>query len=197
MTISNCSNNYGPYRFPEKLIPLMIVNAITGQATPIYGDGRNSRDWLYVEDHCAALALVLQKGRLGETYNIGGGQEMANVDLVGMLCDEIDRRFSEDKSLAARFRDCPGAVGRSCRELITFVKDRPGHDRRYAICADRTSRELGFRGRRRSPKAFHAPSIGILRTNNGGGRYKPALIGNGSNNNTAPPYDGCRQDSAG
>jgi dTDP-glucose 4,6-dehydratase len=147
VTISNCSNNYGPYQFPEKLIPLTILHAVTGQPLPIYGDGRNVRDWLHVVDHCAAIALVLQKGRLGETYNIGGGQEMPNIELVGILCDEIDRRFRGDKSLASRFPDCPGAKSRSCRDLMTFVNDRPGHDRRYAICADKLSRELGFSAR--------------------------------------------------
>ena len=145
VTITNCSNNYGPYQFPEKLIPLMILNAVTGQKLPIYGDGGNVRDWLYVEDHCAAIALVLQKGRLGETYNVGGSAHMPNIELVGLLCDEIDRRFAEDERLAARFPDCPVAKGGSTRELMTFVKDRPGHDRRYAICADKLSHELGFR----------------------------------------------------
>jgi dTDP-glucose 4,6-dehydratase len=147
VTISNCSNNYGPYQFPEKLIPLTLVNAVTGERLPIYGDGMNIRDWLYVEDHCAGIALVVQKGRLGETYNIGGGQEMANIDLVRLLCDEIDRRFATDKGLAARFPDCPAARGESTRELMTFVKDRPGHDRRYATCTDKLVRELGFRAR--------------------------------------------------
>jgi dTDP-glucose 4,6-dehydratase len=145
LTITNCSNNYGPYQFPEKLVPLVILNALMGKPLPIYGDGLNVRDWLYVEDHCAALALVLDKGRLGETYNIGGGQEVPNIELVQMLCDEIDRRFAGDDSLATRFANCPAAARRSCRELMVFVKDRPGHDRRYAICADKLSQELGFR----------------------------------------------------
>jgi dTDP-glucose 4,6-dehydratase len=144
ITITNCSNNYGPYQFPEKLIPLMIINVLTGKPLPIYGDGLNVRDWLHVEDHCAALAAVLDRGLVGETYNIGGGQELPNIELVGMLCDEIDRRFA-DKKLAARFPDCPAARGGRCRELMTFIKDRPGHDRRYAICADKLSDELGFR----------------------------------------------------
>jgi dTDP-glucose 4,6-dehydratase len=145
VTITNCSNNYGPYQFPEKLISLTIVNAVVGKKLPIYGDGGNVRDWLFVEDHCTGIALVLQRGRLGETYNIGGGAEMANIDLIGLLCDEIDRRFTTEKALAARFPDCPAANGGSTRELMTFVKDRPGHDRRYAICADKVARELGFR----------------------------------------------------
>ena len=145
VTITNCSNNYGPYQFPEKLIPLMIVNALTGQKLPIYGDGGNVRDWLYVADHCAAIALVLEKGRLGETYNVGGGRQMPNIELVGLLCDEIDRRLAGDQGLAARFPDCRAAKGKSSRDLITFIKDRPGHDRRYAICADKLSGELGYR----------------------------------------------------
>jgi dTDP-glucose 4,6-dehydratase len=147
VTITNCSNNYGPYQFPEKLIPLMIVNAVGGEKLPIYGDGMNVRDWLYVDDHCAALALVLQRGRLGETYNIGGGQELPNIELVRLLCDEIDRRFDGNADLATRFPDCPAARGKSTRSLMTFVKDRPGHDRRYAICADKLAAEFGFRAR--------------------------------------------------
>jgi dTDP-glucose 4,6-dehydratase len=146
-TITNCSNNYGPYQFPEKLLPLMIVNALTGQNLPIYGDGGNIRDWLYVEDHCAAIALVLQRGQVGETYNVGGGNELRNIELVGMLCDEMDRRFAKDEDLAVRFPDCLSARGRSTREAMGFVSDRPGHDRRYAICADKLSSELGFRAR--------------------------------------------------
>ncbi len=145
VTITNCCNNYGPYQFPEKLVPLMILNAVAGQKLPIYGDGGNIRDWLFVEDHCAAIALVLRQGRLGETYNIGGGWQMPNIELVGLLCDEIDRRFAGDKNLAARFTDCRAANGKSTRALMTFVKDRPGHDRRYAICAGKLAHELGFR----------------------------------------------------
>jgi dTDP-glucose 4,6-dehydratase len=145
VTITNCSNNYGPYQFPEKLIPLMIVNAIAGEKLPIYGDGGNIRDWLYVEDHCDGIAVVLQHGRLGATYNIGGVAELANIDLIGLLCDEIDRSFAAEKSLATRFPRCPAANGGSTRELVTFVKDRPGHDRRYATCADKLADELGFR----------------------------------------------------
>jgi len=145
VSITNCSNNYGPYQLPEKLIPLMIVNAVSGQKLPIYGDGGNVRDWIYVEDHCAAIALVLEKGRLGETYNVGGGNGMSNIELVGLVCDEIDRRFSADPSLMTRFPNCRAVRGKSSRELMSFVKDRPGHDRRYAICADKLSSELGFR----------------------------------------------------
>lgn len=147
VTITNCSNNYGPYQFPEKLIPLMITNALAGKPLPVYGDGRNVRDWLHVEDHCGAVACVLERGRPGETYNVGGDGEMANVDVVDLLCAAIDARFSRDPLLAARFPDCPAARGGNCRELVAFVKDRPGHDRRYAICADKLASELGFRSR--------------------------------------------------
>jgi dTDP-glucose 4,6-dehydratase len=147
VTISNCSNNYGPYQFPEKLVPLVILNALMGKPLPIYGDGMNVRDWLHVEDHCAAIALVVEKGRDGETYNIGGGQELPNIELVRMLCDQIDARIAASPDLAARFKDCPASSGRHCRDLMTFVKDRPGHDRRYAICADKLFDELGFRAR--------------------------------------------------
>jgi dTDP-glucose 4,6-dehydratase len=145
ISVTNCSNNYGPYQFPEKLIPLMIINALTGKALPVYGDGKNVRDWLYVEDHCAAVARVILHGRAGETYNVGGGAEMANIDLVMLLCSAVDARFTRDGALASRFGDCPAARGASCRELITFVTDRPGHDRRYAICADKLAGELGYR----------------------------------------------------
>jgi dTDP-glucose 4,6-dehydratase len=142
---TNCSNNYGPRQFPEKLIPLMIINALTGKALPVYGDGKNVRDWLYVEDHCAAVAQVIERGRVGETYNVGGGAEIANIDLVTSLCALLDRKFANEEQLAARFDSCPAARRGTCRDLVTFVKDRPGHDRRYAICADKLREELGFR----------------------------------------------------
>jgi len=145
VTVTNCSNNYGPYQFPEKLIPLMIINALTGEPLPIYGDGKNIRDWLYVEDHCAAVARVLERGRAGETYNIGGGAEMANIDLVALLCASLDRKFSGEPTLAQRFPACPAARGATSRELVSFVADRPGHDRRYAICADKLAGKLGYR----------------------------------------------------
>jgi dTDP-glucose 4,6-dehydratase len=127
---TNCSNNYGPYHFPEKLIPLMIANALAGKDLPVYGDGQNVRDWLYVRDHCRAIATVLERGRLGHTYNIGGNAEMKNLDVVHILCDLLDQ---------AR----PRAAG-SYREQIRFVTDRPGHDRRYAIDATKISQELGW-----------------------------------------------------
>ena len=128
---SNCSNNYGPYHFPEKLIPLMIVNALAGKPLPIYGDGLNVRDWLYVRDHASAIRAVLAKGRVGETYNIGGWNEKTNREIVHTICDLLDELR-------------PAAAG-SYRRLITFVTDRPGHDRRYAIDARKIERELGWR----------------------------------------------------
>jgi dTDP-glucose 4,6-dehydratase len=127
--ITNCSNNYGPFQFPEKLIPLMVLNAIDRRPLPIYGDGANVRDWLHVEDHCAGLLLVLEKGRPGEKYNVGGGNERTNLEIVDLICDTVD---------ALR----PGPTSR--RALKTFVPDRPGHDRRYAIDAAKIRRELGW-----------------------------------------------------
>jgi dTDP-glucose 4,6-dehydratase len=129
--ITNCSNNYGPYHFPEKLIPLMCINMLLGKPLPVYGDGQNVRDWLYVEDHCQALALVLQKGKPGETYNIGGNNEVKNLDLVHLLCDLMDEL-------------APTLPVKPSQQLITFVKDRLGHDRRYAIDATKIRTELGW-----------------------------------------------------
>jgi dTDP-glucose 4,6-dehydratase len=143
--ITNCSNNYGPYQHPEKLIPLMIIHALEGKPLPIYGDGSNVRDWLHVSDHCRALMAVIERGRIGETYNIGGGNERANRDVVDLICDIIDRAFAEDPALGARFPSCPAAGGDSCHSLISYVTDRPGHDHRYAINAAKLSRELGER----------------------------------------------------
>lgn len=144
VSTSNCSNNYGPWHFPEKLIPLCITNLLAGKPLPVYGDGRNIRDWLYVTDHCHGIELVLQRGRVGETYNIGGNNEWANIDIVNLLCDLADEFFAADPALAQRFPAAPPALGRTTRSLITFVRDRPGHDRRYAIDATRISRELGY-----------------------------------------------------
>src|SRR3954468_2465546 len=143
--ITNCSNNYGAYQHPEKLIPLMIIHALEGKPLPIYGDGSNVRDWLHVTDHCHALMAVIERGRIGETYNVGGGNERHNRDVVGSICDIIDRAFIEDPALAARFPSCPAARRQSCRTLISYVTDRPGHDHRYAIDATKLSRELGER----------------------------------------------------
>lgn len=129
--ITNCSNNFGPYQFPEKLIPLMILNAVDGKPLPVYGDGRNVRDWLYVEDHCRALRRVLSQGRPGQVYNIGGNSERTNLDVVHAICAAVDRLR-------------PGLAHAPCTSLIQFVQDRPGHDRRYAIDAGRIERELGW-----------------------------------------------------
>jgi dTDP-glucose 4,6-dehydratase len=144
VTTTNCSNNYGPYHFPEKLIPLVIVNILEGRPLPIYGDGQNVRDWLFVADHCRAIELVLDRGRAGETYNVGGHAERANLDLVRALCRIADAAFDGDASLRQRFPCCPSAAGRPADSLITFVADRPGHDRRYAIDSGKIERELGF-----------------------------------------------------
>ncbi len=143
-TISNCSNNYGPYQFPEKLIPLFIINVLRGRPLPIYGDGRNVRDWLHVDDHCRGIELILEKGSVGEHYNIGGGEELENIDLIDRLCQAIDRAFAADPSLAARFPDAPPAKGQPASTLKTFVTDRLGHDRRYAINDHKISSELGY-----------------------------------------------------
>ncbi|MFN4351144.1 MAG: dTDP-glucose 4,6-dehydratase [Hylemonella sp.] len=129
---TNCSNNYGPYHFPEKLIPLMIVNALAGKPLPVYGDGMQIRDWLYVKDHCSAIRRVLQAGRLGEVYNVGGWNEKPNIEIVQTLCALLDELR-------------PRADGKSYREQISYVKDRPGHDRRYAIDARKLERELGWK----------------------------------------------------
>jgi len=128
---TNCSNNYGPYHFPEKLIPLVILHALDGQTLPIYGDGQQRRDWLYVKDHCSALRQVLAAGRVGETYNVGGHNERSNLEVVETICLTLDRLN-------------PRADGVSYREQIRFVADRPGHDRRYAIDADKLEHELGW-----------------------------------------------------
>jgi len=144
VTTSNCSNNYGPYQFPEKLIPLMIVNALLGKPLPVYGDGSNIRDWLYVEDHCRGIDLVMADGKVGETYNIGGNDERANIDIVTEICARIDALFVERPDLAPRFPDAPAASGKLTESLITFVKDRLGHDWRYAIDATKSRNELGY-----------------------------------------------------
>ena len=137
---TNCSNNYGRFQFPEKLIPLMILNALAGKPLPVYGDGRNVRDWLYVEDHCEAIATVLRRGKPGETYNIGGWNEKPNIEIVETICDLVDEMTRREAG--------------SRRGLITFVKDRPGHDRRYAMDARKIERELGWK-----PKATFESGI--------------------------------------
>lgn len=144
VTITNCSNNYGPYQFPEKLIPLMILNGLNGKSLPVYGDGQQIRDWLYVEDHCEAIWLVTRKGRLGETYNVGGDNQPPNLTVIRTICGILDEL-------------APAAGGQSRENLIQYVKDRPGHDRRYAMDIRKISAELGWR-----PK--QSLETGMLRT---------------------------------
>jgi dTDP-glucose 4,6-dehydratase len=138
--ITNCSNNYGPYQFPEKLIPLMILNALEGKPLPIYGDGRNVRDWLYVEDHCAGVLLALERGQAGAKYNLGGFGERANIEIVDTLCAELERIHPAAENAALSRAGIPAYA-----DLKRFVTDRPGHDRRYAIDSARAQRELGWR----------------------------------------------------
>ncbi len=144
-TITNCSNNYGPYQYPEKLIPLFLTNALEGQALPIYGDGMQRRDWLHVADHCAAIEAVLERGEPGEVYNVGGGAELPNLELIDRICAAVDRAFAEDETLAERFPDAPAATGAPTAMLKSHVEDRPGHDRRYAIDASKLARDLDVR----------------------------------------------------
>jgi len=145
VTTSNCSNNYGPFHFPEKLIPLMIVNLLEGKPLPVYGDGKNVRDWLHVSDHCRGIELILQNGKIGEVYNIGGGSEAENIYLVNRLCALMDEAFAADAGLKARFPNAPAGKGAGSASLISYVKDRPGHDRRYAINCSKIESELGYR----------------------------------------------------
>jgi dTDP-glucose 4,6-dehydratase len=144
VTTSNCSNNYGPYQYPEKLIPLFLLNALHGRNLPIYGDGMNVRDWLHVEDHCRGIEACLAKGRPGETYNIGGGAELPNLEVIAAICREVDRAFEEIDGLAERYPDAPAAKGGATTSLKTFVTDRAGHDRRYAIDETKARAELGY-----------------------------------------------------
>ncbi len=153
-TTSNCSNNYGPFQFPEKLIPLFLLNCLHGRALPIYGDGMNVRDWLHVEDHCLAIDLILQKGRIGETYNVGGGEELPNMAVIDEVCAVVDRAFASDPALAAQFPDAPAAKGAPSSMLKTFVTDRQGHDRRYAIDETKIRGELGYAPRRTFSQGF-------------------------------------------
>ena len=144
VTTSNCSNNYGPYQFPEKLIPLCLLNILKGNPLPVYGDGKQIRDWLYVDDHNRGIELVIKNGIHGETYNIGGDNEWTNIDVINLLCDIVDTRFAEDTKLADRYLNSPCASKRSAKTLVTFVEDRPGHDRRYAVNASKISEGLGY-----------------------------------------------------
>jgi dTDP-glucose 4,6-dehydratase len=144
VTTSNCSNNYGPYQFPEKLIPRMIASMLRGSALGVYGDGLHVREWLHVEDHCRAIECIVQNGRPGETYNVGGGVECTNREVVEILCRLADDAFRVHPELCAKYPSCPAARGESTSSLISFVRDRPGHDRRYAIDGGKIERELGY-----------------------------------------------------
>ena len=144
VTTSNCSNNYGPFHFPEKLIPLCITNILRGLPLPVYGDGSNIRDWLYVEDHCRGIELILADGDIGEVYNIGGNNEWNNLAIVQLLCERMDARFAADPGLCRHFPDAPQAKGNGAADLINFVTDRAGHDWRYAIDASKISQQLGY-----------------------------------------------------
>jgi dTDP-glucose 4,6-dehydratase len=141
VTVSNCSNNYGPYQFPEKLIPLMILNAREGKKLPVYGDGKNVRDWLYVWDHCVAIWLVVKRGKIGDTYNIGGKNEYTNIEIVQRICAILEDKLPADRNPNLSRMDRTS----NYIDLITFVKDRPGHDLRYAIKADKMNEELNWR----------------------------------------------------
>jgi dTDP-glucose 4,6-dehydratase len=143
-TVTNCSNNYGPYHFPEKLIPLTIVNILLGKSLPVYGDGLQVRDWLHVEDHCVAIESALKRGRSGEVYNIGGNSETTNIEIVRTLCGLTDAYLAERPDLKRVFPASPAMGGKRAADLITHVRDRPGHDRRYAINYSKAQRELGY-----------------------------------------------------
>lgn len=145
VTTSNCSNNYGPYHFPEKLIPLIIANILHDKPLPVYGDGQQIRDWLYVEDHARGIELVLNEGRVGENYNIGGNNEWANIDIVNLLCELMNNAFAKDPSLSIKYPNAKSAQQNNAQSLITYVTDRPGHDRRYAIDGTKTNSELGYK----------------------------------------------------
>lgn len=144
VTTSNCSNNYGPFHFPEKLIPLILTNILHDKALPVYGDGMQIRDWLYVADHAKGIDLVLESGRIGENYNIGGNNEWANIDIVKLLCKQLNNVFCADSSLHSRFPLAKNAINGTAENLISFVTDRPGHDRRYAIDPSKSNDELGY-----------------------------------------------------
>ena len=144
-TTTNSSNNYGPYQFPEKLIPLCLVNILNGKPIPIYGDGKQVRDWVYVDDHSRGIEAVIRTGIRGETYNIGGNHECTNIDVVTLLCDIIDTRFEECSQLCDRFPKSPSASKKNARSLITFVEDRPGHDTRYAVNTSKICESLSYR----------------------------------------------------
>ncbi len=153
-TSSNCSNNYGPYQFPEKLIPLFLINCLEGRNLPIYGDGMNVRDWLHVEDHCYGIERVMEDGRAGEMYNIGGGAELPNMTVIDEICAAVDEAFAQRPELTKRFPDAPASRGVPSTSLKSFVTDRAGHDRRYAIDCSKIESELGYSPRRSFAEGF-------------------------------------------
>ena len=160
-SISYASNNYGPYQYPEKLIPLFLTRALSGKELPIYGDGTNRREWLHVEDHCVGLEACLLEGESGEAYNIGSGEELANIEVVDLLCEALDQAFAQDQQLAAHFPRCPAAEGRSCSELKIFVADRKGHDWRYALDDERRVRGCAIERAVTSPMRYRRRWAGI------------------------------------
>ena len=143
-TVTNCSNNYGPYQFPEKLIPLIVINILMGKPLPVYGDGQQVRDWLHVRDHCGAISLALTRGGSGEVYNIGGNSETANIEIVRTLCGLVDEHLAAHPEMKSVFPESPAADGKRADQLIAYVRDRPGHDRRYAIDYRKAQQELGY-----------------------------------------------------
>jgi dTDP-glucose 4,6-dehydratase len=181
VTTSNCSNNFGPYQFPEKLIPLFILNGLHGRPLPIYGDGQQVRDWLYVEDHCCGIDLILGRGRIGETYNIGGGTELTNLTVIDLLCAFIDAAFEADLDLSRRFPQAPAASGRPTASLKVYVTDRPGHDRRYAINETKICSELGYGAARPFTECFEQTLQWFLDNQ----RWWSAIL-NGSYRNVRP-----------
>ena len=143
-TISNCSNNFGPYHFPEKLIPLTITNILRNKSIPVYGDGKQIRDWLFVEDHCKAIELILESGEAGHTYNVGGNNEQFNIDIVTLTCKLLNQKFAQNKALHDKYPEAVQAIQGQSERLITHVEDRLGHDRRYAVNAEKLKETLGF-----------------------------------------------------
>ena len=168
--MTRASNNYGPYQFPEKLIPVMISQLLAGKSLPLYGDGLNIRDWLHVEDHCRGIEAVLKHGRTGEVYNIGGRSECQNIHLVRLLCSIVDEQLTASPQLLGRFPDSAVAHGEESERLVRYVKDRPGHDRRYAIDSTKVERECAFEPRislaagLRSTVAYYLERADILKT---------------------------------
>lgn len=143
-SISNCSNNYGPYHFPEKLIPLTITNILHNKAIPVYGDGKQIRDWLHVEDHCKAIELIINNGQTGQTYNVGGNNEQFNIDIVTAICKLLEQKFADDPTLSIQYPGAKNAIAGQAQALITHVEDRLGHDRRYAVNAEKIKQTLSF-----------------------------------------------------